>query len=345
MRYNKKFSFKNIDKPYLIAEISANHNGSLAHAKKLIKCAKQNGADAVKLQTYQPESMTINSNRKEFKIKLGLWKNYTLWKLYQKAQTPFAWQKELFEYAKKLDILCFSSPFDGQSVKILEKLDCPIYKVASFEITDFSLIKQIAKTGKPMIISTGLSTLKEISKTVNFAKKNGSGEIALLYCVSNYPAKNSDFNLKNITILKKKFNCVVGLSDHSNDNDISKISVSLGAQLFEKHIALNKQSKGFDIKFSLKGNEIRKFKNDLLKAYDILGQNNFTRKKNELKNLIYRRSIYTIDNISKGEKFTKKNVKCIRPSLGLDPTLYFKLLSKKSKSNIKSGRPILKRYF
>ena len=337
--------FQKINKPFLIAEISANHNGSLKIAKKLIFCAKKNGADAVKLQTYKPESMTIKSTRDEFKIKDGLWKNYTLWDLFNKAQTPYKWHKELFKYSKKIGILCFSSPFDSEAVDLLQSLNCPIYKLASFEMTDFSLIKKIAKTKKPIIISTGLSTLEEIKKTVVFAKKNGAKDIALLYCVSTYPAKDTDFNLKNILLLKNKFNCEIGFSDHSNDINIAKTALAIGATIFEKHIALDKQKKGFDIKFSLKGKEIKKFKDELLKTSAIIGKDRFLRKKNELKNLIYRRSIYAISNIRRGEKFTTKNIKSVRPATGLDPTLFFKILNKKSKKNIKIGSPILKKYF
>ena len=337
--------FQKIKKPFLIAEISANHNGSLKIAKNLILCAKKNGADAVKLQTYKPESMTIQSSRAEFKIKEGLWKNYTLWDLFKKAQTPYVWHKELFKYSKKIGILCFSSPFDAEAVDLLESLNCPIYKLASFEMTDFSLIKKIAKTKKPIIISTGLSTLEEIKKTVLFARKNGAKDIALLYCVSTYPAKDTDFNLKNILLLKNEFNCEIGFSDHSNDINIAKTALAIGATIFEKHIALDNQKKGFDIKFSLKGREIKKFKNALLKTSTIIGQDKFLRKKNELKNLIYRRSIYAIKNIQKGEKFTSKNIKSIRPATGLNPTLFFKIINKKSKNNIKIGTPIFKKYF
>jgi len=345
MKLKNKIIFKNLIKPFIIAEISANHNGSLKNAKKLIKTAKMNGADAVKLQTYEPNSMTINSNRNEFKIKKGLWKNYTLWNLFKEAQTPFRWHKELFDYAKKINILCFSSAFDEKSIEVLENVNCPIYKVASFEITDLSLIKKISKTGKPIIFSTGLSTLKEIDYSVKFAKKCGVKEIALLYCVSSYPAKNEDFNLKNIQILKNKYNCEIGFSDHSNNIEIAKLALSLGASIFEKHIALKNQKKGFDIKFSLKGDEISKFKKELIKTNKILGEGKFIRKKSELENLKFRRSIYAIKNIDKGERFTDKNIKCIRPAYGLDPRLFFKILSKKSKKKIKKGYPILKSCF
>ena len=268
----KNFKFSKIKSPILIAEISANHNGSLAHAKKLIKTAKLNKADFVKLQTYEARNMTIESNRNEFIIKKGLWKNYTLWDLYSRACTPLNWQKELFSYSRKIGINCLSSPFDDECVDLLEKINCPIYKLASFEMTDIPLVKKIAQTKKPIIISTGLSSIGEIEKTVNIARTNGAKEIALLYCVSSYPAKMSDFNLNNITILKNKFKkCTIGLSDHSLNDDVAKIAISLGAKIIEKHIALDDQKKGLDIEFSIKGKEILLFKKMIENTYKTLG--------------------------------------------------------------------------
>jgi sialic acid synthase SpsE len=227
--------------PFFVAEISANHNGSIIHAKKLIKIAKKYGADAVKFQTYTPETLTINSNKSEFKIKQGLWKGKTLWDLYKKAQTPFEWHKELFDYAKKIKIICFSSPFDETAVDLLENLNCPFYKIASFEINHIPLIKKIAKTRKPIIISTGMSNLKEIDLAYRTAKKYGAKEIILLYCVSNYPSEISDFNFNNIRILKERYNCKVGFSDHSTDNKVVAAAIASGAEVIEKHIALEGQ--------------------------------------------------------------------------------------------------------
>ena len=337
----KNFKFSKIKSPILIAEISANHNGSLAHAKKLIKTAKLNKADFVKLQTYEARNMTIESNRNEFIIKKGLWKNYTLWDLYSRACTPLNWQKELFSYSRKIGINCLSSPFDDECVDLLEKINCPIYKLASFEMTDIPLVKKIAQTKKPIIISTGLSSIGEIEKTVNIARTNGAKEIALLYCVSSYPAKMSDFNLNNITILKNKFkNCTIGLSDHSLNDDVAKIAISLGAKIIEKHIALDDQKKGLDIEFSIKGKEILLFKKMIENTYKTLGKNYFYRNKNEKKNIIYRRSIYSIKNISKNEIFTHDNIKRIRPYNGLSPEKYDFIIGKKAKNKILSGCPI-----
>ena len=227
--------------------------------KKLIKCAKDNKADAVKLQTYTANTMTIQSNKKYFKIKKGLWRGNNLWNLYNRAHTPYKWHKELFNYARKIGILCFSTPFDETAVNLLEKLKCPMYKVASFEMTDLLLIKKISQTKKPIIISTGMASMEEIELAYRTAKNYGAKDITLLYCVSNYPSKNTDFNLNNIKILKNKFKCRVGLSDHSKDNRVAIAAVAAGAEVVEKHIALDKQKRGLDIEFSLKGKEIKKF--------------------------------------------------------------------------------------
>ena len=331
--------------PILIAEISANHSGSINQALQLIKCAKMNGANLAKIQTYTPDSMTFKSNKKYFKIKTGLWKGYNLWDLYNKGHTPLKWHKKLFQYSKKIGITLFSTPFDESAVDFLEKLNCPIYKVASFEMTDLPLIKKIAKTKKPMIISTGIASLKEIETTFNLAKKYGAKDITLLYCVSNYPSKVSDFNLNNIKILKEKFNCKVGLSDHSKDSKIASAAIAAGAEIIEKHIALDNQNSGLDIEFSLKGKEIRKFRKTIDETFHLLGKKYFFRNKSEQKNKIYRRSIFAIKDIKKGDKFNKENIKRIRPGNGLPPIYYEKLLNKKSPSNIKSGEPINKKIF
>ena len=248
--------FDNKSPPILIAEISANHTGSIQKAKKLILTAKKNGADLVKLQTYEPRNMTINSSLKDFLVKDGLWKGYKLWDLYKEAQTPLKWQKELFDYSKKIKIPCFSTPYDDEGVDLLKKLDSKLYKVSSFEMKDSSLVKKICSIGKPVIISTGLANLKEINEVYRVAKKSGCKQLILLYCVSSYPAKNKDFNLNNIDILRKKFKCEIGFSDHSTDNSVAMLAISRGARVIEKHIALDNQKDGLDIAFSIKGREI-----------------------------------------------------------------------------------------
>ena len=331
--------------PFVIAEISANHNGSLNHAKKLIKLAKTQDASAIKLQTYKPETMTINSNSKRYKINKGLWRGESIWSLYKKAQTPWDWHKELFLYAKRLNITIFSTPFDTTSVDFLEKLKCPIYKVSSFEMTDLNLIKKIARTKKPMIISTGLASLKEIERTFKHAKKNGAKNISLLYCVSNYPANNSDFSLNNINILKKKFKCTVGLSDHSQDNKIAIGACAIGAKIFEKHIALKNQKKGFDLNFSIKGNEIGNYVKDINDTYKLIQKKKFFRSTKEIKNKFFRRSVYAIKDIAKGEFFTEKNIKTLRPALGLGAEYYEDLIGKKNPHKLKMNSPINNKIF
>ena len=328
--------------PFLVAEISANHCGNINLAKKLIKCAKDNGTDAAKLQTYTADTMTIQSNKKYFKIKNGLWKGYNLWNLYDEAQTPLEWNKKLFDYGKKLGITIFSTPFDETAVNLLEKLKCPMYKVASFEMTDLLLIKKISQTKKPIIISTGMASMEEIELAYRTAKNYGAKDITLLYCVSNYPSKNSDFNLNNIKILKNKFKCRVGLSDHSKDNRVAIAAIAAGAEVVEKHIALDKQKKGLDIEFSLKGKEIKKFKEDINLAYNLLGKKYFYRNKSEKKSKIFRRSIFATENIKKGEKFNNQNIRRIRPGYGLEPKYYEKLIGKKSPVTLDKGQPLKK---
>ena len=317
-------------KPYFIAEISANHAGSLKTAKKLIKVAKYYGADAVKLQTYNADSMTINSNKKKFLVSSGLWKGEKLWDLYDRAKTPYSWHKDLFDYAKKLKITCFSTPFDSDAVDLLEKLNCPFYKISSFEMNDFPLLQKVIKTKKPIIISTGTSSLREIKDVMNFVKKNKAKKVSLLYCVSNYPATSKDFNLNNIRILKKEFNCTVGLSDHSIDNNIAVAAVSAGAEIFEKHIACKDSKKSPDFKFSLYENEIGIYRKLIDDTYEMFKKKTFYRHNNENFYKKFRRSIYAIKNIKKGEILDKNNIKLLRPSAGLGPEYFNKILNKRS---------------
>ena len=336
---NLNFSSK---KTYFIAEISANHNGSLQQAKKIIYTAKKYGADAVKLQTYTPDTMTIKSNKLDFKIRGGLWNGKTLWDLYEKAQTPFEWHKELFDYAKKLRITCFSTPFDESAVDLLENLNCPFYKVASFEMNHIPLIKRIAQTKKKIIISTGMANLKEIDLAYKTAKNNGAKEIILLYCVSNYPSKISDFNFNNIKILKERYNCKVGFSDHSIDNKVVAAAIAAGAEVVEKHIALEGQKKGFDLAFSLKGKEIKNYAQVIKDTSLMMGKDYFFRNKSENQSLQFRRSIYAVSDIKKGEKFTKKNIRVIRPGFGIHPVYFEKLINKRSPVDIKCETPLSK---
>ena len=342
-----------INKPFFIAEISSNHNGDIINAKKLIFMAKKNGADAVKLQTYTPKTMTVNSKKKYFVIKKGLWKGFSLWDLYKKAQTPYKWHRELFNYGKKIGIKIFSTPFDESAVDFLEKLKCPYYKVASFEMTDIPLIKKIASTNKHIIISTGMASMDEISISFNKAREFGAKKITLLYCVSNYPSKISDFNLNNINILKKKFNCEIGFSDHSTDTRIAAAAINAGATVIEKHICL-KNVKALDSNFSINEDEISDFRysinNSKIKISDninfykkLLGKKYFYRNKSENNSKAFRRSIFVIKNIVKGEKFSKKNIWVKRPGGGdFLARDYNKILGKKAKKLISSNRQLKK---
>ena len=329
--------------PYFIAEISANHCGKISTAKKLIKCAKLNGADAVKLQTYTADTMTLKSNKKYFKVNDGLWKGYTLWNLYNEAHTPLSWHKTLFDYAKKIGITIFSTPFDETAVTFLEKLNCPMYKISSFEMTDIPLVKKVASTKKPIIISTGMASLKEIDLTYKTARKYGAKDITLLYCVSNYPAKNSDFNINNIKILKEKYKCRVGLSDHSLDQNVAITSIGAGAEMIEKHIALDGQKKGLDIKFSLKGEKIKIFRNAIDSAYELLGKKKFFRNTSEEKSKMFRRSIFVVRKITTGDTLNKFNIRKIRPGYGISASYYEKILGKKSTVNIEANEPLTKK--
>jgi sialic acid synthase SpsE len=263
-----------------------------------------------------------------------------LWDLYDKAKTPFEWHKQLFEYARKINIICFSSPFDETAVDLLESLKTPFYKIASPEITHIPLIKKIAKTKKIIIMSTGMANLKEIDFAFQTAKKNGAKEIILLYCVSNYPCKISDYNFNNINILKKRYNCRVGFSDHSTDNRVAAIAVASGAEVIEKHIALRSEKDSPDYMFSLKDKEIENYSGNIKEASIMMGKNSFYRKESEKNNLRFRQSIYSISDIKKGDLLSKDNIKIIRPANGLRPYFFYKLINRKSPFAMKKGSPL-----
>lgn len=318
--------------PFFIAEISGNHGGKINNAKKLIYYAKRNGADAIKLQTYTPEMMTLKQNK--FIIRNGMWANINLWDLYQKAYTPLEWHRELFQYAKKLKIKIFSTPFSIEAVDFLEKLNCQIYKISSFEMTDLNLVKKISLTNKPIIMSTGMASIKEIKESVKIIRKFSSQKIYLLYCISNYPSDVKEFNLNNIKILKDKFKCDVGLSDHSIGSNIACMSIINGARIIEKHICLD-NIKTVDSKFSLKISNMKKFVDDLKTSYQLINKREYLNSRKEKKNKIFRRSIFAIRDIKKGEKFTNENIKTYRPNIGLGAEYYYKVINKKSPVKIK----------
>ena len=338
----KKISFFKKKTPLIIAEMSGNHNGSLVQALKIVKEAAKAGADAIKLQTYTADTITLNAKSRDFIIhdKKSLWKKEKLYNLYKKAHTPWNWHKKIFQYAKKLKLVCFSSPFDETAVDFLETLNTPFYKIASFEITHLPLIKRVAETRKPMIISTGLANKKEIKEAIKVGKKHGCPKIILLKCTSSYPAKISDTNIKTMQDLKKIFNCEVGFSDHTLGIGAAISAVANGAKIIEKHFTLSKKDKGVDAAFSMDINELKLLVKEAKNAYLSLGKVRYSLSKSEKKSKIFRRSIYAKENIQKGQIFSEKNIKVIRPSFGLSPKYYFKLLGKKSKRKIRKAERI-----
>lgn len=340
MKINNR-TISNTLPPYIIAELSANHNGSIERAFQSIKVAKEAGADAVKIQTYTADTMTIPCDNEEFQIKGGLWDGYNLYDLYKEAQTPYEWHKPLFDYAKKIGITIFSTPFDNTAVDLLEDLNTPAYKIASFEITDLPLIKTVAQTKKPMIMSTGMANLDEISEAVEIAKENGCKDLVLLHCISSYPAPYDQSNLNTIPDLAKRFGVLTGLSDHTMGTTVATTSVALGACLIEKHFTLSRQDKGPDSEFSLEPNELKQLCIDTKIAHQSLGVAGYELKNTEKSGLKFRRSLYCVKTIKKGEKITKDNIRSIRPGMGLSPKYYEKILGKIAKQDIAYGTPIL----
>ena len=330
-------------RPFIVAEISANHTGSLKNALLLIKYAKECGVDAVKFQTFTAETMTLNFNRRGYVIKdkNNLWKEKKLFNLYKKNETPSNWHKKLFLEAKKNNVLAFSSPFSTEAVDFLETFNVPCYKVASFEINHFPLLKRIAQTKKPVILSTGMASFPEIKEAYNFLKKNGTKKIIILKCTSSYPADEKDMNLITIKDLKKKFKCPVGLSDHNIGIGPAIGSIFFGANLIEKHFTLKKNNRA-DGKFSLDKKELFQFVKEAHAAWLSIGKIFYGSSKKEKGSLSRRRTIFAIKKIKKGEKFSPINIGILRPSLGLHPRYYFKIIGKKSLKNINYGSPLKK---
>jgi len=322
--------------PFIVAEISANHNNSLARALKLIDEAKRAGADAVKLQTYKASTITLRSKKKDFLIKdkNSLWFGKYLYDLYKIGSTPWNWHKELFERAKKNKIICFSSPFDETAVDFLSKLNCPAFKIASFENNHIPLINKIIKKRKPTIISTGVSELKNIKNILRIFKQKKHRNFAILKCTSSYPAPVAESNLKTILDLKNKFKIEVGLSDHTPGIGVAIAAVTYGATIIEKHFTLNKNAGGLDDSFSINSDELNNLVIESKRAWESKGKIFYGISKSEKKSTIFKRSIYVTKNIKKGEKFSNKNIKVIRPNLGLDPKYYNKIIGKKALINL-----------
>ncbi|MGE6462040.1 pseudaminic acid synthase [Pseudoalteromonas tetraodonis] len=326
--------------PYIIAELSANHNGDINRAFEILEMAKRCGADAIKIQTYTQDTLTIDCDKPEFKVKGGLWDGRTLYDLYTEAHMPWEWHKPLFEKAKELGITIFSSPFDFTAVDLLEELGAPAYKIASFEAIDLPLIEYVAKTGKPMIISTGMANEEEIREAVETAKNAGCKELVVLHCVSGYPAPASDYNLATIPDMAKRFNVLTGLSDHTIDNTTAITSVALGACLIEKHVTLDRNGGGPDDSFSLEELELKQLCDDSKTAWAATGAVNYERKESEKGNMIFRRSLYVVKDVATGEVFTHENVRSIRPGYGLAPKHLKDIVGKKSTKNILRGTPL-----
>lgn len=341
IKVSQNLTISNQHKCFIVAEISANHSGSLDILKKTILKAKQVGANAVKIQTYEAHTMTLNANNKHFLIDdKSIWRGKRLYELYKKAETPFKWHREIFKFAKKNKIICFSAPFDISGVELLEKINCPIYKVASPEIEDLRLIEKIAKTKKPVIISTGIADINNIRKAMNICKKSGNYNIILLNCISSYPAKNFELNLKYINVLKK-FCPIVGYSDHSNSDLASIISVAKGAKVIEKHFILNKKIKSPDKSFSYDPLQLKNLIKNIREVEIMLGSETVNKKeiiKKKLKTVS--RSIFFSNDITKGEKISLTNIQSVRPGTGLNLSYFKKILGKKVKKNCKFGQPV-----
>ena len=323
--------------PYIIAELSANHNGDIQRALKTIEMAKKMGADAIKIQTYTADTMTIDCDSDEFQIHGGLWDGYNLYKLYDWAHTPYEWHQALFDKARELGITIFSSPFDATAVDLLEELNTPAYKIASFEVIDLPLIKRVAQTGKPMIISTGMADFQEIKEAVECARDNGCEQLVLLHCISGYPAPIDQSNLRTISDIAEQFSVTAGLSDHTLGTVVSVSSVALGACVIEKHVTLSRKDKGADSEFSLEPHELKQLCDDSYMAWQALGVASYERKPVEEQNLKFRRSIYVVDDIKQGDDFSEENIRIIRPGFGLKPKYYEDILGKQAAMDIKRG--------
>ncbi len=326
--------------PYVIAEMSANHNGSIENAFKIIEAARQAGADAVKLQTYRPDTITLNCDSEDFRIHGGLWDGRTLYELYEEAHMPWEWHTPLFEHAHKQGITIFSSPFDNTAVDLLEDLNAPAYKIASFEAVDLPLIKYVASTGKPMIISTGMADAEEIQEAINAAREGGCKELAILHCVSGYPAPAEDYNLRTIPDLIARFGLVTGLSDHTLDNTTAITSVAMGASIIEKHFTLNRNGGGPDDTFSLEPAELAALCKDSKTAWAALGKVDYGRKLSEEGNVKFRRSLYFVKDLKAGEVITPDAVRSVRPGYGLTPKYFDQIIGRTALRNIRANSPV-----
>ena len=333
---------RNSDHPFIIAEMSGNHNQSLERALAIVDAAADAGVDAVKIQTYTADTMTIDIDTGEFFIsdKDSLWKGETLYHLYEKAHTPWEWHKAIFDRCKERGIMGFSTPFDDTSVDFLEDLGVPCYKIASFENVDLPLIRKVARTGKPIIASTGMTTVVELSDLVRTVRENGCTDLTLLKCTSSYPASPEGTNLRTIPHMRELFGCAVGLSDHTLGIGAAVASVALGAVVIEKHFTLSRAEGGVDAAFSLEPAEMAQLVRECRTAALALGTVSYERAEQEQKSLQFRRSLYVVEDMKAGDVFTEKNLRRIRPGMGLSPKYYDALLGRCVKCDVKRGTPI-----
>jgi pseudaminic acid synthase len=335
--------FKDLTKPFIIAEMSGNHNQSLDRALRIVEEAARAGVDAIKIQTYTADTITIDSQREEFLITnpKSLWKGETLYSLYQKAYTPWEWDKPIFDTCAKCGILGFSTPFDFTAVDFLEGLNVPFYKIASFENGDLPLLKYIAKTHKPVIMSTGMITLDDLKESVQTLEDNGCPEIVLLKCTSTYPAIPENSNLLTIPDMQTQFsNCIIGLSDHTLGTAVAVASIALGAKVIEKHFTLSRAEGGVDSAFSMEPAEMKRLVDDTNNVYQALGTVLYGPTEDEKPALKNRRSLYVVKDIKKGEPFTVENVRSIRPAMGLSTKRYEEALAKTASYDIEAGTPL-----
>ena len=330
------------NKPFIIAEMSGNHNQSLERGIKIIEAAAAAGVDAVKLQTYTADTMTIDKNDGEFFIedKKSLWQGKSLYELYQVAYTPWEWHEKFFNRCKELGIICFSTPFDFTAVDFLEKLDCPCYKIASFENIDLPLIKKVAKTGKPIIASTGMASVSELGDLVSTAEENGCTDLTLLKCTSSYPATPEGTNLLTIPHMKELFKCRVGLSDHTLGIGVAVASIALGAAVIEKHFTLSRAEGGVDSAFSMEPQEMAQLVKECNAAYQALGQISYDISEQEKNSLMFRRSLYIVEDLKAGDIITEKNIRSIRPGKGLPPKYFEAVTGLRVTKDVKRGTPL-----
>lgn len=326
--------------PYIIAEISANHNGSIERALETIKAAYENGANAIKIQTYTADTMTINCDKEDFMIRGGLWDGYKLYDLYKWAETPFEWHKTIFDYAENLGITVFSTPFDETAVDLLESLNVPAYKIASFETTDLPLIRYVASKGKPIIMSTGMCSEEEITEAVDAARQAGCKDLVLLHCISSYPAPIDQANLLQMPNLAGKFGSLPGLSDHTLGTTVAVAAVALGACIIEKHFTLSRQEKGPDSEFSIEPSELKVLRKAADEAWSALGCASFERHEVEEACKRFRRSIYFVRSMKAGQKITTADIRRIRPGLGLPPKHFDDLLGRTLRQDVTPGTAV-----